>query len=358
MGRPYTCILDVTERCNLKCVMCYFSSVDRIRFPPFSREAAPNGFMPLDLFKRIAGDFFPMAAHVALACAAEPLLHPEFQEILSVASRYEIPDLWFPTNLLPLTEGTAEAVIDAGVRTVAVSIDGVTAQTYEKIRVGARFERILSRLELLNDVKKRRGVTHPRLRIIFTWMRTNRSELQDIPAFAARHGAEELDVRFVSPTVGVDVERELLSGEPAAALQDELDRAARAAMKAGLRMNDYPELAGEAYGTGLRIDDIRRQWLRFRAGTNNFERFRHDMRARKYGCPHPGFTWVFRPNGAVLPCMWWRGDLIGFYPEDSLQAVLSGRALADIRDGLAREDHTDSCGGCDQRRKGFYRPQQ
>ena len=34
-------------------------------------------------------------------------------------------------------------------------------------------------------------------------MKSNREELADLPAFARQWGAEELDVRYVSPTVGV-----------------------------------------------------------------------------------------------------------------------------------------------------------
>ena len=45
---------------------------------------------------------------------------------MAIAGRYGVPELWFPTNLLALTEATANALVDAGVWTVAASIDGVT----------------------------------------------------------------------------------------------------------------------------------------------------------------------------------------------------------------------------------------
>jgi molybdenum cofactor biosynthesis enzyme MoaA len=63
---------------------------------------------------------------VALGCAAEPLIHPRIREIVAVASRYRIPDLWFSTNLLALIGRTAEAIVDAGIAVVAASIDGTT----------------------------------------------------------------------------------------------------------------------------------------------------------------------------------------------------------------------------------------
>ena len=233
--------MDLTERCNLKCIMCYFSATDRLKFPPFDVASPPDGNMTLDVFEKIAGDLFPRARRVALACAAEPMIHPRFKEIVAIAGRYGVPDLWFPTNLLALTEPTANALIDAGVTTIAASIDGLTRATYEKIRVPARFERLIACLDLLNRVKKERGARLPRLRVIFTWMKSNRSELADLPAFAEQHGAIELDVRYVSRTVGVDVGPELLETEDGARLNAELGRAARDAVRRGIRLSSYPE---------------------------------------------------------------------------------------------------------------------
>src|SRR5204863_2662121 len=139
--------------------------------------------------------------------------------------RYRVPDLWFPTNLLPLTEATAEAIVRARVATVAVSIDGVTAETYERIRAGATWERLHAKLQLLRDVRRALRSRLPRLRVIFTWMRENRHELRGLPAFAASIGAASLDVRYVSPTDGVDNSSRMLVADAAA--KAELEAVAR-----------------------------------------------------------------------------------------------------------------------------------
>ena len=85
-----------------------------------------------------------------------------------------------------------------------ISLDAGTQDTFEKIRVPAKWERLTACLELLSDAKKAARSKTPGLRIIFTWMKSNRADLAALPEFAADHGAEELDVRFVSPTEGVD----------------------------------------------------------------------------------------------------------------------------------------------------------
>src|SRR5437588_824843 len=94
------------------------------------------------------------------------------------------------------------------------------------------FEKIAE--DLFPRARRQARTRPPRLRIIFTWMRSNRGELARLPEFAADHGARELDVRFVSPTPGVDVTPELLGGEDPRTLNAELAAAARDAVRRGL----------------------------------------------------------------------------------------------------------------------------
>ena len=354
MFRPFHVILDLTSRCNLQCVMCYFAATDRLNFPPFDSGPA-DGNMPLPVFEEIASELFPRAWRVALSCAAEPMIHPRFREILDVAGRYGVPDLWFPTNLLALTEANAKAILDARVRTVAASIDGTTKETYEKIRVPAKWERLLSALELLRETRRARGGDRPRLRIIFTWMKSNRRELAELPAFAQRWGARELDVRYVSPTVGVDVSSELLNGEDPRELNAELAGAAREAVARGLRLASFPdfEAAEDLPRTfGRRLS--RRLW-RLRAGIDKPEHIRYMTRKSLYGCAYPDRYFVIRPNGAVAPCIYWDREPLGIYPADGLAAIRAGAPLARIRKGLRSGEPVGTCASCGERRTALYR---
>ncbi len=353
MKRNSTVIMDITERCNLKCVMCYFSGTDRLRFAPFDVSLSENGNMPVEVFERVAADLFPTARRAALACAAEPLLHSRFRDVVEIAGRYRVPDLWFPTNLLALTEKTAEAIVGAGVATVAASIDGVRKESYELIRIGGKWERLTSRLELLRDARKG---SRTKLRVIFTWMRSNFDDLEALPAFAAEHGASELDVRFVAPTEGVDVTPELLSGEDPAKLRRLLAATAREAVARGIRLSSYPEFETEAERPRSLWGRLRRRSFRVRAGLERLEHWRHLWRERGQGCAYPGETWVVRPNGAVFPCIFWTEEPLGFYPQDAVAAFATSEGLARIRDGLKSGCPVGTCATCTERRDALYRP--
>ena len=343
--RPLEVILDTTERCNLKCRMCYFSAVDRLQFLPFDRQLSGNGMMPVETFSQVAADLFPRARRVALGCAAEPLVHPKFIDIVREAGSYGVPDLWFPTNLLPLTPPKAEAICEAGVNTVGVSMDGTRAETYESIRVGGRFARLMRCLDLLNEVR-RGGST--RLRLIFVWMQTNRGDLADLPRFAEEVGARELDVRFVAPTAHVTAEDELLDDEDPGALRAELAAAAEDAAARGLRLVSYPDFDdGGAIG-------LRGRLMRWRAGLYDRQRLRGRFRTAVAGCAWPRHTVVVRPNGAVSPCIFWEDRPIGLYPETSLGEVRRSPLLTEIVDGLSSGNPCGTCRTCSERKHALY----
>ncbi|MEM7349823.1 MAG: radical SAM protein [Acidobacteriota bacterium] len=356
MSRPLTIILDLTEQCNLKCVMCYFSGTDRLRFEPFERSLSERGTMPVEVFEKVAAEYFPRARRVALGCAAEPMIHPKFRDIVAIAGRYGVPDLWFPTNLLPLTPKNAEAIVAAGVTTVAASIDGVTRETYEKIRIGGKFDRLIARLNLFNEVKQKHGGQRPKLRIIFTWMKSNRHELRLLPAFAAEHGAVELDVRFVTPTTGVDVSPELLDDEDPRELWADLEATARDAVARGIRLASFPVFESEEDRPRDLASRLGRRLFHWKSGIERWEHWRHLWRERRNGCAYPGETYVIRPNGAVAPCIFWQGDPIGFQPEDDFDSIAQGDALNRIRDGLRCGEPVGTCATCIHRRDAFYRP--
>jgi MoaA/NifB/PqqE/SkfB family radical SAM enzyme len=195
----------------------------------------------------------------------------------------------------------------------------------------------------------------PRLRIIFTWMRSNRGELQDLPAFAEKYGASELDVRYVTESPGVDNRGELLSDEDPAALRAELARAAEDAVRRGLKLVSYPEFEVEEELPRNPVGRLARRIWRVRAGIDRLEHLRFARDQRKHGCAYPDRYYVIRPNGAVNPCIYWEGDPIGFYPKESLSGIASGAPLARIRNGLHFGKPVGTCATCSQRRMAFYR---
>lgn len=351
MSRPLTLVMDVTERCNLSCVMCYFSNVDRLRFPPFDRGLSSNGNMPLEIFEQVAERYFSQAWRVSLGCAAEPMIHSKFADILEIAGRYKIKDLWFPTNLLALTEKKAEAIVKAGVSTVAVSMDGTTGDIYEKIRIGGKWPMFVKKLELLNQV--RRG-SRTGTRLIYTWMKSNRHDLKNLPAFAEKYGVKELDVRYVTPTTGVDNTPELLGDEGREVLDAELASMAEDAVSRGIKLAYFPAFDTPEDLKRNPFTRLKRALWRRKAGLYRAEYFRYEWQKRMDGCAYPKRTYVIRPNGAVSPCIFWDRDPMGFLPEQTADEI--NLNVDRVRDGLRCGKPEGTCETCSVRRNAFYQP--
>jgi MoaA/NifB/PqqE/SkfB family radical SAM enzyme len=347
-------VLDLTSRCNIRCVMCYFSVIDRIRFQPFDLDPGPHGDMDPATYRHVASELFPRARTVVFGCSAEPLIHPDFCELLEATRSHRVPRVSLQTNLLALSPARAEAVVAAGVHTIAVSVDGTCRETYEKIRRGASWDRLLSRLELLRAARAASGSRWPRLRITFAWMRSNRHELATLPAFAAAHGASELDVRFVVPTVGVDNSGELLDDD--GTLTAELWSVARDATRRGIRLSAYPAMAKEADADDSFLAKLRRRLWLLRSGIDGPHVWRRAARARLVGCAFPGKTLLIRPNGSVLPCAFWEEQPIAIVPRDDRRAILGSDALTEIRRGLQRGCPAGSCRTCTEKKDALFRP--
>jgi MoaA/NifB/PqqE/SkfB family radical SAM enzyme len=349
-------ILDLTSRCNIHCIMCYFSTTDRLRFKPFDLDPDQRGNMGMDMFRHVASELLPYTRKIGLGCAAEPLLHPGFAEMLALARSHRVPDTWIQTNLLALTPATAEAIVGNGVRTVAVSIDGTSRETYETIRRGASWERLHEKLQMLRDVKTAARSALPRLRITFVWMRSNREDLATLPGFAEGLGASELDVRFVAPTVSVDNSGELLESEDPDAIMRELWSVARAATDRGIRLSAYPSLRKEADADDTVLGKIGRKLWLLKSGIDGPGRWRRSFLERRDGCSFPGRTLLIRPNGAVLPCPFWEEEPVAVVPGDGRVAILESEGIGAIRRGLRDGCPVGSCRTCIEKKDALFRP--
>jgi radical SAM protein with 4Fe4S-binding SPASM domain len=147
--------LESTSACNLKCFMCFQS------FSP-----PPRGFMTMDLYKKIVDEGANKGlCSIKFNYRGEPLLHPNIVEMVKYAKDKGIIEVMFNTNATLLTEDMAKRLIAAGLDKLICSVDGCTAEVYEKVRIGAKFETVLNNIKNLQRIKKELGITNPVVRV-------------------------------------------------------------------------------------------------------------------------------------------------------------------------------------------------
>ena len=149
--------IEVTSMCNLKCPFC--STTYRDRF-------IDKGFISFDVVKKIIDEGVANGLYgVKFNYRGEPLLHKDICRFVKYAKDSGLIDVYFNTNAMLLDEDMARMLIEAGLDRVSISAEGYTRKLYEKYRVGAKFERVLSNTNNLQKQKKKIGVTHPQVRV-------------------------------------------------------------------------------------------------------------------------------------------------------------------------------------------------
>jgi MoaA/NifB/PqqE/SkfB family radical SAM enzyme len=204
--RQLKVLMDISNKCNLRCRMCHFS-FDRVFYRP------SEYLTPAD-FTRIADQVFPYAHTVVLSAGSEPTTSPHFEEILAIAGKWGLQELKFLTNATLLTPSMISAIIDCGVSQIDVSVDGALASTYEAIRRGARFERLVRNLKRLRDMKQARGVSTPLVQFNLTLMKSNLAELDRFVDLAEECGVERIGARHLMPYAGLNMQGETLFDIP------------------------------------------------------------------------------------------------------------------------------------------------
>lgn len=148
---PIRLWLEPTNRCNLRCRMCP-NGLDY--------EAVRRGDMDWELFKKIVDEAKLWVEDINLFHRGESLLDPKILEMVAYIKARKIP-VRLHTNATLLDEKLGAGLIEAGLDYLSVSFDGFEAETYEKIRAGARFEAVLSNVINFLKIKKSKKLKKP-----------------------------------------------------------------------------------------------------------------------------------------------------------------------------------------------------
>jgi MoaA/NifB/PqqE/SkfB family radical SAM enzyme len=163
-----TCLeVEVTTRCNLRCVMCEHT---------YWRERGED--MPFEHFERIVRQF-PVIRWIGLTGIGTAFLNKDFLKMLRYVKAARNPYIEIYDSATLLDETAARALVEAGLDRLIVSLDGATADTYENIRVGARFDRVLDNIRGLLQVRREARRPYPEVTFHYIISTLNQRELAD-----------------------------------------------------------------------------------------------------------------------------------------------------------------------------------
>lgn len=186
-SRPAMVEIASHDHCNLRCVMC-----------PQGYDM-PHHRMPPGRLEAICHDLFPFAETVLPSAGGEPLL-ADMDTILALARRYLV-DVHLITNATLLTEERFREMADR-LSVIEISIDSPDRDRYERIRLGASFDRVIANVAAAARLEERRGVE---MVANFVLMRDNVEDLPRMVFLAADLGLDTLNVmRHVREVAGAE----------------------------------------------------------------------------------------------------------------------------------------------------------
>lgn len=178
--------IEPVGQCNLRCRMC------PVQFRA-DGQAGPPAFMAEDTFRALL-DQFPALAELHLQGLGEPLMHPRFFDMVSLAAARGIR-VSTNTNMTVMTDEQAQRCVHSGLDTLHVSIDSADPRTYAWVRVGARLPLVLRNLRRVLAARCAAGGGQPRIVLIAVLMRSTLDGLPALARLAAELGVDSLAVQ-------------------------------------------------------------------------------------------------------------------------------------------------------------------
>lgn len=174
---PLFLVFETFFKCNLKCIMCIHSAPHKTRY-------AYEGALPLEKFKEIITEAAQYRCpSFTIAGTSEPLLDTRIAEMIEFAGKSGFIDTMINTNATLLTEETARGLIKAGLVRLRIGFDGATAKTYEKIRIGASYEKVKNNILNFIEIRNKMNSRFPVVRINCVQLSANEVEIKEFIKF-------------------------------------------------------------------------------------------------------------------------------------------------------------------------------
>ena len=175
----------LAEGCNLLCRHCWLAPVQRT-------PEEPGPVLDPELFYSIIEQGKKLGLKGVKFTGGEPLLHPHFAEFVDYVKEQEL-GLTVETNGTLVTLELAGKIASASGVFVSVSLDGVDAETHERVRgVAGSFQGALQGIGNLVAA----GI---RPQLIMSVMRHNREQMEPLVRLAEELGVESVKFNVVQP---------------------------------------------------------------------------------------------------------------------------------------------------------------
>ena len=313
---PTFVCMNMDTQCNLRCIMCIRRK--------YSHEAINALRYDFKIYKQVAKETFPYAKWVQLATAGEPLMANNLIEQLRIIKKYSVKvDLITNATLLNNDDLIKEILQVLGC--LHVSIDAAIKETYESIRIGAKFEQVIENIRKFNRLRKKLYATDkPMLHFRVVLMKRNIKELPKLIELAKELRVDSVDCFHVN------VLDNRMKNESLVYHKELANYYMKVATKKADELNvnlSIPPLFNA-------VDDVQGK------------RPKNNLRSEFETCP---FLWkraYIEWNGNVSPCCVPGHPVMGNVGEKSFREIWNNELYQEMRRRLYTDNPFDCCKHC------------
>jgi MoaA/NifB/PqqE/SkfB family radical SAM enzyme len=135
--------IEVTNNCNLKCLMCPTGTGIMKR---------KRGFMADETFNALLNNIKGKKMGLLFKGWGEPLLHPNLLNFIRLAKSDGHLCMLY-TNAMLLTDDNIQLLIDMGLDKIKFSVQGINTESYAEMRQGANFTTLVSKIEKMYTLR-------------------------------------------------------------------------------------------------------------------------------------------------------------------------------------------------------------
>jgi MoaA/NifB/PqqE/SkfB family radical SAM enzyme len=180
---PVQAYIEPTLFCNLRCPACPTGLQLGLR---------PSSTIKWDLFKSTIDEIGDYVFSLFMYNWGEPLLHKQTPEMIRYAKDKDINILLSSNLSLNLTDDYIERLVQSGLDTLIVSLDGTTEEAYSKYRRRGEFELVRKNMLRIQAAKKKFGVQTPKVVWQFLVFKHNETQIGQALAEYKEWGADEI----------------------------------------------------------------------------------------------------------------------------------------------------------------------
>lgn len=147
---PLMIVLSFVYVCNARCPNCPYTNSD------IREDYRDRPLMQEDTFKLIADEAGPHRAWLRLSGGGEPMLHPQAVELMEYAKAKGCR-IGLISNGSRFTEDSLRRLLACGVDMIEFSVDASDPATYEKVRPGLDWQRLLDSVKLAVSLRNQAG---------------------------------------------------------------------------------------------------------------------------------------------------------------------------------------------------------